>query len=626
MQNTLPMLKPTLLVSLFGLSLYVTNAAYAAPSPVPLLVEQCLRLPSIDLATVFANARLTASELTLAQRALIFEQQMLGLNNINDRLNYYRGFNLPSEEREGLLQCQLHLADTLSQLLSQTELSQLAYALAQGNAEQILLSQQLKQLLQQHWSAEEKAKLHTAQASIGQGLGSQQFNLAFNDSQCQPEATQQQHHLHKKGDKSDEPKPDNSKQSDFSGTIVSYLLTQENAVCRQNVWQAYQVRASETNQTALERIAEQRQQAATAAGFTDYSALVLSSQQLSSPELVKAFLDSQTQDLQVAPWDIGRTLSQQASAKGPTWQTSDVLSRSFTYLQVFGLHFETIETAKVDKIPADPNRPHIVRVYHQQRLLGEIYVAYNPNPQQGSQQQTLRQSVLGQQFGQQALDLKPQLSNYKDIEQLTESIAEAVTSLAKASHFYLNNAMGQSQDSYFVVSLWLAEVLRHQLFPQFEQDYLQERETLAKAYSKQLKVFRAKVAVNFYQDANSQVYPNLAAEFSASFGQGWPQTKDYPYSFNAIANEGPLYYQLLWQASLARLIDQSTFNCRDKLKLFNVLVINEDALSFSDQLKVVIGAPVNSAALIQRISNSAASEHADNSNNQAFDATGSCAF
>lgn len=619
------MLKPTLLVSLFGLSLYVTNAAYAAPSPVPLLVEQCLRLPSIDLATVFANARLTASELTLAQRALIFEQQMLGLNNINDRLNYYRGFNLPSEEREGLLQCQLHLADTLSQLLSQAELSQLAYALAQGNAEQILLSQQLKQLLQQHWRAEEKAKLHTAQASIGQGLGSQQFSLAFNDSQCQPEVTQQ-HHLHKKEDKSDEPKPDSSKQSDFSGTIASYLLTQENAVCRQNVWQAYQARASETNQTALERIAEQRQQAATAAGFTDYSALALSSQQLSSPELVKAFLDSQTQDLQVAPWDIGRTLSQQASAKGPTWQTSDVLSRSFTYLQVFGLHFETIETTKVDKIPAVPNRPHIVRVYHQQRLLGEIYVAYNQNPQQGSQQQTLRQSVLGQQFGQQALDLKPQLSNYKDIEQLTESIAEAVTSLAKASHFYLNNAMGQNQDSYFVASLWLAEVLRHQLFPQFEHAYLQERETLAKAYSKQLKVFRAKVAVNFYQNSSAQVYPDLGAEFNASFGQDWPQTQDYPYSFNAIANEGPLYYQSLWQASLAQLVAQSTFNCQDKLKLFNVLVINEDALSFSDQLKAVIGAPVDSAALIQRISNSTTSEHADNSNNQTFDAIGSCAF
>ena len=621
-----PILKPTLLISLFSLSLYSLDVAYAAPSPVPLLVEQCLRLPSIELAAAFANTRSNTPEATLAQQALIFEQQTLGLNNINDRLNYYRGFNLPSEEREGLLQCQLHLADTLSQLLSQTELSQLAYALAQGNAEQILLSQQLKQLLQQHWSAEEKAKLHTAQASIGQGLGSQQYSIAFNDSQCQPEATQQQHHLHKEDDKSDEPKLSSAKQSDFSGTIVSYLLTQENAVCRQNVWQAYQARASETNQTVLQRIAEQRQQAASAAGFTDYSTLALSSQQLSSPELVKAFLDSQTQNLQVAPWDIGRTLSQQTSAKGPTWQTSDVLSRSFTYLHAFGLQFETIATANAEKIPTDLNRPHIVRVYHQQRLLGEIYVAYNQNPQQGSQQQTLRQSVLGQQFGQQALDLKPQLSNYKDIEQLTESIAEAVTSLAKASHFYLNNAMGQSQDSHFVASLWLAEVLRHQLFPQFEHTYLQERETLAKAYSKQLKVFRAKVAVNFYQNSSAQVYPDLCVEFNASFGQDWPQTQDYPYSFNAIANEGPLYYQSLWQASLAQLIAQSTFNCQDKLKLFNVLVINEDALSLSDQLKAVIGAPVDSAALIQRISNSAASEHADNSNNQAFDATGSCAF
>lgn len=620
------MLKPTLLVSLLGLSLYATNAAYAAPSAVPILVEQCLRLPNIELASAFANARLTTAQLTLAQRALIFEQQTIGLNNINDRLNYYRGFNLPSEEREGLLQCQLRLADTLSQLLNQAELSQLAYALAQGNAEQILLSQQLKHLLQQHWSAEEKAKLHTAQASIGQGLGSQQFSLAFNDSQCQPEATQQQHLLHKEDDKSDEPKRSSAKQSDFSGTIVSYLLTQENAVCRQNVWQAYQARASETNQTALQRIAEQRQQAATAAGFTDYSALALSSQQLSSPELVKAFLDSQTQDLQVAPWDIGRTLSQQASAKGPTWQTSDVLSRSFTYLQVFGLQFETIATANAEKAPTDPNRPHIVRVYHQQRLLGEIYVAYNQNPQQSSQQQTLRQSVLGQQFGQQALDLKPQLSNYKDIEQLTESIAEAMTSLAKASHFYLNNAMGQSQDSHFVASLWLAEVLRHQLFSQFEQNYLQERETLAKAYSKQLKVFRAKVAVNFYQDVNSQIYPDLGAEFSASFGQNWPQTKDYPYSFNAIANEGPLYYQSLWQASLAQLIDQATLGCQDKLQLFNLLVVNEDALNVSEQLNAIIGAPVDSASLIQRISNSAASEHTGNSNNQTFDATGSCAF
>ncbi|MGL6123487.1 MAG: M3 family metallopeptidase, partial [Shewanella sp.] len=367
--------------------------------------------------------------------------------------------------------------------------------------------------------------------------------------------------------------------------------------------------------------AEQRQQAATAAGFADYSALVLSSQQLSSPELVKAFLDSQTQNLQVTPWDIGQTLLQQASAKGPTWQTADILSRSFVHLQAFGLQFTTIEAAnieaaKVEKRPADPNRPHIVRVYHQQRLLGEIYVTYNRNTQQTSQQQTLRQSVLGQQFGQQALALKPQLSHYKDIEQLTESIAEAVTSLAKASHFYLNNAMGQSQDSRFVASLWLAEVLRHQLFPQFEHTYLHERETLAKAYSKQLKVFRAKIAVNFYQHSNTQAYPDLGAEFTASFGQDWRQTQDYPYSFNAIANEGPLYYQSLWQASLAQLIAQSTLNYQDKHTLFNLLVVNEDSLSLEEQLKAIIGTPVDSAALIQRISSMSGTDQAGCTNGE----------
>lgn len=589
-----PILKPTLLISLFSLSLYSLDVAYAAPSPVPLLVEQCLRLPSIELGAAFANTRSNTPEATLAQQALIFEQQTIGLNNINDRLNYYRRFDLPSAERQGLLQCQLHLADTLSQLLNQAEFSQLSQALAQGNAEQVLLSQQLTLLLQQHWPAEDKAKLYTAQASVGQGLSSQQFNLAFNNNQCEPEATQAKNSVLSEEDNQNS----EAKNTKFSNTIASYLLTQENATCRQNVWQAYQARAKETNQLALQRIAQQRQNAAVTRGFTDYTDLVLSTQQLSSPESVKAFLDSQTQNLNIAPWDIGRNLSQQALVKGPTLQTAELLNQIFTYLQNFGLQFETIASTHTED---NLNQPYTVRVYHQQRLLGEIYVAYHAQSQQ-SHHQTLRQSVLGQQFGQQALDLKPKLSNYKDIQQLSEAIAEAVTSLARSSHFYLNNAMGQSQDSHFVASLWLAETLRQQVFPQFEQTYLHEREILAKAYAKQLKVFRAKVAVNFYQRQDAQIYPNLDAEFNASFGQEWPHREDYQYSFNAIANEGPLHYQSLWQTSLAQLIYQTTLNNPDKLGLFNTLIINEASLSFSEQLTATIGVPVDSASLIQRIS------------------------
>lgn len=177
------MQKSILTASLFGWCLSTLGAAYAAPSPVPLLVEQCLRQPNIDLAGAFASYARTRnlSALTLADKVLVLEQQTIGLNNVNDRLTYYRGLPLSGDERQGLLQCQLRLADTLSHLLNQAEFSQLAFELTQAasenddaaNQEQVLLGEQLTALLRQHLSIMDKAKLHTAQASIRQGLGNQ---------------------------------------------------------------------------------------------------------------------------------------------------------------------------------------------------------------------------------------------------------------------------------------------------------------------------------------------------------------------------------------------------------------------------------------------------------------------
>lgn len=117
------MQKSILTASLFGWCLSTLGAAYAAPSPVPLLVEQCLRQPNIDLAGAFASYARTRnlSALTLADKVLVLEQQTIGLNNVNDRLTYYRGLPLSGDERQGLLQCQLRLADTLSHLLNQAE-------------------------------------------------------------------------------------------------------------------------------------------------------------------------------------------------------------------------------------------------------------------------------------------------------------------------------------------------------------------------------------------------------------------------------------------------------------------------------------------------------------------------
>ncbi|MCL1088878.1 M2 family metallopeptidase [Shewanella profunda] len=579
-------------LTLLTLGLLSSGFIYAAPSPVPLLVEQCLRLPRIDLAVAFTEEK---PPLTIAQQALILEQQTIGLNNINDRVNYYRGFKLSADEREGLLQCQLRLADTLSELVNQTEFHQLTNALTQGNREQMLLSGKLQSLIDTQLSITEKAKLHTAQATISQGLASQQFSLDIHDAKCElitENQTDAMLALH-------EEDAVDTQQRHFSGTVASYLLKQENPQCRQQVWQAYQGRASQRNRDALSQIAKLRQQTARAAGFPDHASFSLSTQLLSSPALVKAFLDTQTHAVEIAPWDLGQILPQKAFAQGPELQTAHTLTQSFAYLQQWGLNFEPIETINIQ----EPSH-QIFRVYHQRRLLGELYISYNV-ARQSHQQQTLRQSVIGQQFGQQALELKPQLSTHKDIEQFTHALAQAVTSLAKGSHFYLNNTQDSSQDSHHIASLWLTEMLRSELFPHYEQTYLNEREILIKAYTKQLKVFRAKVALSFYQAQPQQSYGDLATEFTYSFGQEWSQVNDYQYSFNAIANEGPLYYQSLWQEALAKFIYQITANRSDKLNLFNLLVVNEDSLSLSDQLSAFIDGPTDPTHLIQYIADMA---------------------
>lgn len=635
------MQKSILTASLFGWCLSSFGAAYAAPSPVPLLVEQCLRQPNIDLAGAFASYASThqLQSLTLADKALVLEQQTIGLNNVNDRLTYYRGLPLSGDERQGLLQCQLRLADSLSDLLSQTEFNQLTLELTQAtaanndapNQEQYLLGEQLTALLRQHLSIMDKAKLHTAQASIRQGLGNQQFQLDIQAANCQ--LTDEVTEINTANNEEE-----TANSSTFSGTIANYLLKQPNAECRQTLWQAYQGRAREHNQVALHRIAELRQRIANDAGFSDYASYSLSDQLLNTPELVKAFLDSQTEAIQVAPWDLGRTLSQLPSAQTTALNTRELLDKALTSLSEFGLRFEVIgehldSTASqttLSQTAIAQAQQQILRVYHMDRLLGEVYLAIGAqdkvNKPRNASQHTLRQNVIGQQFGQQALELPATLNNFKDIERFTQALADAMTSLARGSHFYLNNTLGPTLDTNQLPSLWLAKVLRQTLFPQFDTLYIQPRETLASAYATQLKVFRAKVALNFYQSLNQQSYPDLPAEFSKSFGANWTQAIDYPYSFNAIANEGPRYYQSLWQAKLATLVHQSTQDCQDKLSLFNLLVVNETALTLSEQLRAILGEPVDAAALIQRIIHVSGSENHPYTTTETQTHTTHCAF
>ncbi|MCH1931213.1 M2 family metallopeptidase [Shewanella sp. A25] len=607
MRTLLPTVKPHakmfMLASLIGFGSLFTANVVAAPSPVPLLVEQCLRLPKINLNDEFKKTatqfNIGEHALSVSQRALVFEQQTIGLNNINDRLGYYRGFPLSAEERQGLLQCQLHLADSLSQLINQAAFTALATDLINGNNEQQQLGKQLLILKSQHLSMAEKAKLHTAQAAIRNGLSSQQFTLDIQAPKCALPAENTM-------------EVNDPAQVDFSQTIASYLLKQQDAQCRATLWQAYQGRARRHNQAALMQILALRQEMANQAGFKDYASYSLRFEQLSQPSLVMDFLESQTQLVATTPWNIGQDLANLPAAKFKSLNTAEQLANAFKLLGRWGLEFEDVFEQELEtrigsdspsqstiKAATPENKQKLVRVYHQQRLLGELYINLDDGIKHNDQTR-LRQSVIGQQFGQQALDLKPELSNSRDLDDLIEAVTASVTSLARGGHFYINNTRGTSQDSEQISRIWLANALKAQMVADVEQ-LAHSRDALASAYRKQLQVFRAKVALSFYQSTQAPLNIDLNQEFIKSFGQAWPHTLDYPYSFNAIANEGPLYYQSLWQDAVASLLFEYSNNCNDQAKLFEVLVINEASLDINEQLKAVIGEPIDASSLIQRI-------------------------
>ncbi|MGL4937295.1 M3 family metallopeptidase [Shewanella sp.] len=668
-----------MLIPLLGLNLSVSHIAHGSQSPVALLIEQCLRLPDIQLATAFINENATTNAanthsaptagqdglvaapaiLPVEIRAVILERQTIGLNNINDRLNYYRRYPLNQLERQGLLQCQLHLADNLGQLVTQAEFKKLAQALNQGDPEHLMLAAHLNTLLENHLAQDDKAKLHMAQANIGQALSDQELNLTIAQGKCQlPSAppvptadlshaavnlpltgasqhhnqhnqhNDDNHHKDKLAANSPAPLP-----SAISTTIAQYLLKQDNAECRRQVWQAYQSRAKSRSQAALSSIVALRQQAARAAGFTDFTTWRLQRQYLATRELVNAFLASQTQSIKVAPWDLGRHLAALPAANGPERSGVQALAHSFSYLSQFGLRFEPLNplasapTASSTQAPTtlEPTTPNPralvqalspqsnIRVYHHQRLLGELYIQFaaDSNNASGNHHYTLRQGVIGQQFGQHALHLQLTLKNYRELESFTQALAQAITALARGSHFYLNNTQGPSLDSHQLPSLWLARGLREALFPEYESEYLGERERLALAYQKQLTVFRAKLALRFYQSPpqpnDNQLSDNtLSQAFELSFGEPWPPSQDtqfneLQYSFAAIADEGPRYYQGLWQTELAQLMYEATAHCQDQASLFERLVVNESGRNLTELLQLILGRAVSPQELIDQM-------------------------
>ncbi|MEZ9821516.1 M3 family metallopeptidase [Shewanella sp. 10N.286.45.A1] len=546
------------LVGLFiVLTSLVNTAANAAVSPIPLLVEQCLRF---DFPTLAIDPSLDSKS-----NAITLERQLIGFFNINDRIKYYRHFPLSYADRELLLQCQLYLADELALYLDSVPFQSIQFSLAKNQQPQMsALLTRINHLSKSSMSPKLKAQLHTAQAAFKQEISTQALSLNIADSSCQIS------------------KPNTeSVVKNFNGSLASYLINQADEQCRKRVWQAYQSRASGKNKLALATIEQLRQQQATQAGFASYSEYLLQRQMLHSSELVEQFLRTQTDNIAIAPWNIGSELANASPTKVSSIDSTSWLVMVENELQALEVRFDWINNKTI-------------RLWHRNRLLGDIYLSESKKVTV----KPIRQLVVGQQFGQIELSFPTELAKYQQQKQAIKAISTAITKLAKGQQFYLLNTISETDDSSNLDALWLENWLADRMLPLVKDG---SREAVLQLYSEQLNVFRAKIALNLYRAHQQKNSFDPHQQFYLSFGKYWDKTADAPYTFSAIVYQGPLYYQKLWQQKVAEYIYQSTKNCQDQAAVFDTLVVNEASNSIETVLTMLLGLPINADSLIKRI-------------------------
>ncbi|MFQ6372381.1 M3 family metallopeptidase [Shewanella sp. YIC-542] len=546
------MLKRRWLVALSLAAAGLLPMPLMALQAVPLLVEQCLQY-STDFQPDFSS--ITA-----------LERQTLGLQNLADQIHYYRGFALSRDEREDLLECQLTLADAMFKVLSSPALPPLLTTIEHGDVPGAQSLAQRYQYLRQHQlSQTQKARLSTTQASIRQHLKSNRFHLSLGRCSLPADATVV---LGAKsstanGDTSATPAAD----STLAQSIAGYLLQQPDAECRRQVWQQYQARAKRHNQPLLKSLLQLRQRQAQAAGYDNYAEYRLQQQLMGSTKNLSNFLTAMTHQLPFPPWDLGRALTSSKSTPVPPMSQHRFIQQILTRLTTLGISHEFIDKQQL-------------RLWHHQRLLGEIWLTNDTQ----NQARLIRHSVVGQQFGQSQLGLKPQLTSLRDYQSAIRAVSRSLSQLAAGGRYYLNNALPLPQDAGNIGTLWLQQWLSHGFTPSL-LPAPHSREQLIEDYQQNLALFHASVTLQLYQQPH---HLPTATTYSALFPGQWPQTDDYAYSFSGIADPGPLLYGDIWQPLVADAIYQHTATC-SPTTLFEQLLINEDGHGITRLLQRIWG-------------------------------------
>ena len=539
------------------LALLVSSAA-APASPISMLVQQCRSLPVYEYTNKVSHDGID-NELT------VLEDWLISLFNFTDRVKYLTQ-NANAEQKQQLLLCQVYLGDLLEHWINTPQTQTFIDVTKQSAHSHIKeLASKIDELQTQQLTAEMKAQLYTAQAAYRHSLRQPSMQLKV-PYRCQIKSL---HHDKQGADK----------QHVIDVSIARYLLNQNNANCRAEVWQAYQKRASVLRAKALETIEKIWQKQATKAGYQDYSRMILADQFIESPDKAMAFLNSQTHNIKIAPWDIGPQLKSLAVSDFEPLSASGLVHLLQPALSELGLTLEQ---------PTGQS----YRLWHQQRLLGEWHLIFGNK----SKSSTLRHPVIGRQFGTVMLSTPEVIANAKQLHSFIQQLSATIVILSTGQPHYL---LSSNTETKQIASDWLANWLHWQMQQVLPQPN-DLRFELMQTYRQQLRVFRAKLALTH---AGSQTISEqtVAAWFQQSFGTTWPNAIDALNGFTALVEVGPSYYRSLWYSVIASLIFEQSQCCISAKQVFNTVVINHPYRSLPAQLNQVFGDQVDADYILERI-------------------------
>lgn len=472
--------------------------------------------------------------------------------------------------QEGLVQCQLRLADQFSHLTLNEDFTHFVEELRVSNDLQLAnLGEHLHSQTLGSLTRDDKSQLHVAEANLLSRLSIKAVHLNTLTPQCQ---------LNEQALNAKQEGQENKRR--FS--LGSYLKQQDNQACRQLVWKAFQRRTKPFSEESMKLIYDIRQKQAQKAGFTDYAHYQLRNNFLNTPKKVKHFLASQTQALDFAPWNIHQVITQ---AKKNTVKTS---AQDAKVLNTHTLVSLTQLPLKSLGLILEPISQKALHLWHENRFIGEIIVT----PSSKFHSSDIRKSVIGHQFGQSELNIKSELDSYRDVQQLADALAIAIASLVPGHHHYFNAALSLESDMANVPTKWLSTYLTKTILTtddlkQFNHQSNPQLSKLIVDYRWQLNVFKAKVALNTFESNTNKSFPDLAAEFTQGFKGHWQRASDMKYAFKDLIYQGPQYYHFLWQDHLAQIV--SNQQGVEPKSIFNTLVVNEKSLPVSKRIEAILG-------------------------------------